>query len=569
MEKQWKYQTSPDPDILEELSQSLNINPPLTSILLQRRITSFDQAKTFFRPKLEQLHDPFLMKDMDKAVNRLSEAISGNEKILVYGDYDVDGTTSVSVMYSFLQQLTNQVTYYIPDRYTEGYGLSKQGVEFAAAQDFSLLITLDCGIKAFENAAYAKELGLDLIICDHHLPGDELPVATAVLDPKRNDCDYPYKELSGCGVGFKLIHGFCLQNTIDLNLIYQYLDLVCVSIASDIVPITGENRVLAFYGLQKLNSSPSPGLKALKKVAGLSSNISISDVVFYLGPRINAAGRLRHARESVKLLICEDQSELEAFAENLDSVNIDRRTFDSQTTDEALEMISNSEKLLSAKSTVVFKEDWHKGVIGIVASRLTENYYRPTIVLTQSNGKATGSARSVEGFDIYGAICECHELLEQYGGHTHAAGLTMQTDNVPAFINKFEEVVAKTITEDQLKPTLHIDLEVDFSFANFKTLSIINQMAPFGPHNMQPVFSSSQVYVKGVPRLLKEKHLKLKVYQKEFNQTFDAIGFGLGPSMDWLDPDKPIQIAYTIDINEYRGNKTLQLVLKDIKQHAT
>jgi single-stranded-DNA-specific exonuclease len=565
MEKQWKYRLSPDHELLEELSSSLNINLPLTSLLAQRGVQNFDQAKSFFRPKLDQLHDPFLMKDMDKAVNRLTEAIHNREKILVYGDYDVDGTTSVSVMFSFLNQLTDQVSYYIPDRYAEGYGVSKQGIEFAAAQEYGLIITLDCGIKAHENARLAEELGLDLIICDHHLPGDELPAAVAVLDPKRKDCQYPYKELSGCGVGFKLIHGFCLQNTISLNNIYQYLDLVSVSIASDIVPITGENRILAYYGLQKLNSLPSPGLKALKKVAKLESNISISDVVFYLGPRINAAGRLTHAKESVKLLICQDQSELEAFAENLNNANLDRRTFDSQTTEEALDMIANSERMQKAYSTVVFKEDWHKGVIGIVASRLTEKYYRPTIVLTQSNGKATGSARSVEGFDIYGAISECSDLLEQYGGHTHAAGLTMLPENVHAFIDKFEEVVSSTITEDQLKPVLHIDLEVDFSFINFKSLSIINQMAPFGPQNMQPLFSSTGVYVKGLPRLLKEKHIKLQVYQKEIDQTFDAIGFGLGEVMDWLDPDQPIQIAYSIDINEFMGNKSIQLLLKDIK----
>ncbi len=565
MEKVWVYKSLDDNAPVESLSKELNISDPLGKLLVQRDIITFDAAKEYFRPSIKALHDPFAMKDMDRAVNRLSDAIANDEKILIYGDYDVDGTTSVAMVFQFLSHYTSNIIYYVPDRYVEGYGISKQGIEWAAAQDVSLCIALDCGIKAFENASLAKSLGIDLIICDHHLPGDNLPEAYAILDPKRKDCDYPFKELSGCGVGFKLLTGFCIQNTIDLKTLFQYLDLVAVSIASDIVPIIGENRILAYYGIKKLNSDPIPGLKALIEISGLSGKLDVSNIVFYIGPRINATGRLTHARESVKLLVGKKNEDLKVFTERLDNANIERKAYDESITNEALEMLEEDENYKHAKSTVLYKEDWHKGVIGIVASRCTDHYYRPTIILTRSNGKATGSARSVNGFDIYEAIDNCADLLDQYGGHAHAAGLTISLDNLEKFKDKFEAVVASTITEDQLLPKLEIDLNIDFSFINFKNLSVISQMAPFGPRNMQPLFCSEDVYLKTAPQTVKEEHLRLSLYQKEDNKEFPAIAFGMGDLKDKLSTDKPIKVAYYIEENNYQGNKSLQLIIKDIK----
>jgi single-stranded-DNA-specific exonuclease len=565
MEKRWELKKPVKEGLIMPLSESLNVSKDLATILVQRGVTTFDEAKSFFRPELNDLHDPFLMKDMEKAVNRLCEAIFSEERILIYGDYDVDGTTSVSLAFGFLKGFTNNIEYYIPDRYTEGYGISEKGIEYARETNVNLIISLDCGIRAVDKAALAKSYGIDLIICDHHLPGDELPDAFAILDPKQKDDFYPFKELSGCGVGFKLLQGFCIQNTIPIERLYQFLDLVAVSIASDIVPIVGENRVLAYFGLRKLNQAPSKGLQSLKEISGLKGELSISDVVFYLGPRINAAGRLTHAKESVKLLLAETEEDLLFFADNLNTKNAERKSFDQNITKEALQMIAEDESLIHAKSTVLFKSDWHKGVIGIVASRCIENYYRPTIILTESKDRATGSARSVHGFDIHEAISSCEDLLEQYGGHTHAAGLTLRLDKVAEFQKRFEEVVSATIDPEVLIPKIDIDLEVNLDFINFKTLSIINQMAPFGPFNMQPVFSTSNLKCRNVPRILKEEHLKLTVSQEGLNESFDAIGFGMAKFHEQIAAGKPFSLAYTIAENNFQGNKTLQLFIKDIK----
>ena len=563
MDKKWVLKTDTDINLVDKLSKELNIAPDLTSILVQRGISSFEEAKSFFRPSLSQIHDPFLMKNMDQAVNRLCDAVFNNEKILVYGDYDVDGTTSVAMVYSFLNEFTNQVEFYIPDRYTEGYGISDKGVKWAVENDFSLMIALDCGIRAVDKVELANSLELDMIICDHHLPGEKVPDAIAVLDPKQDGCKYPFKELSGCGVGFKLLQGFLQQNTIPLERLFEYLDLVAVSIGSDIVPIIGENRILAYYGLKKLNQDPSMGLKSLRDVSGMKKDMSISDVVFYLGPRINAAGRLTHAKESVNLLISKSENDLLELSQTLNQRNADRKDFDKAITTEALEMIEKD--FPTTKSSVLFKKDWHKGVVGIVASRCIEHYYRPTIILTESEGKATGSARSVNGFDVHEAIGKCSHLLEQFGGHTHAAGLTLTLENVDAFRNAFEKVVSETITSDQLIPKLPIDQKVNLEFINFKTINILNQMAPFGPLNLQPLFWSENVFVKNEPRLIKDVHMKLMVYQKKYVPGFDAIAFGFGEWVEIIEPNKPFQIAYHIEENEFQGNKTLQLNVKDIK----
>lgn len=566
MEKKWVIHKTTDPASAQQLSKALNINLDLSSLLLQRGVSTFDLAKEFFRPSLDHLHDPFLMLDMDKAVNRICNAVFQKEKILVYGDYDVDGTTSVALVYSFLKEFCEpgQIDYYIPDRYEEGYGLSEKGVRWAAANDFNLIITLDCGIKANDNAAISSQLGIDLIVCDHHLPGEELPIATAILDPKRDGCNYPYKELSGCGVGFKLLQGFCQQNTIDLKKLFNFLDLVAISIASDIVPITGENRVLAFYGLKKINKAPSAGIAALIHVSGLKTRLKISDLVFYLGPRINAAGRLSHARESVRLLVGDDHEKLTTFSKQLNEVNGARKEFDRTTTEQALAMIEEEGAYPDKKSTVLYREDWHKGIVGIVASRCIENYYRPTIILTESKGYATGSARSVDGFDIHAAISECSDLLDQFGGHRHAAGLSMPVENVPLFKNRFEEVVASTITEEQLLSKLEAHMEVNFDFINYKSYNILSQMAPFGPGNANPVFISRNVTTKYPPRLIKDEHLKMTLVQNG-SQPFEAIAFGMGHFLEPISKGQPFSVAYHMDENEYRGNKSLQLIIKDIK----
>jgi len=566
MDLRWRYHDLANTANASSLSKELNIRPELSSLLIQRGIDTFDTAKDFFRPTLDRLHDPFLMKDLHEAVDRLGEAIFQKEKILVYGDYDVDGTTSVALVYSFLHEIKDPETvieYYIPDRHKEGYGISKQGIEYAHQNEFSLIVALDCGIKAHDQALLAKSYGIDLIICDHHIPGESLPEAFAILDPKRSDCQYPFKELSGCGVGFKLLQGFCIQNTIEPTKLFRYLDFLVISIASDIVPIVGENRILAFYGLKKINSDPLDSIQSLIEVSGLKSSLKVSDLVFYLGPRINAAGRLSHAKKAVELLVGEDSKILEAVSKELNAINTARREADLATTEEALEMIFENEGFEKLNSTVVYNQNWHKGIVGIVASRCIEKHYRPTIVLTSSGGKVTGSARSVEGFDVYDAIENCSDLLSQFGGHHHAAGLTLPVENVDAFRERFEEVVSEKILPEQLEPKLDIDLDVPLSFVSFKVMSIINQMAPFGPGNLNPVFSTKSVSLYGEIKVLAEKHLKFTVQQD--GSKVEAIGFNMIEFKEKLTSAKKFHVAYHMEENEFRGHKSLQIVLKDIK----
>jgi len=569
IEKRWIHHpelTAEQLQITNELAGALNISPHLATLLVQRGIGDFDGSKLFFRPDLSHLHDPYLMMDMELAVKRLNEAILKGEKILVYGDYDVDGTTSVTLFYGFLRKLYDNLDYYIPDRYQEGYGVSWQSIDFAEKNGFTLIITLDCGIKSVDKVTEAKKRGIDFIVCDHHRPGAELPPAVAVLDPKREDCLYPYKELTGCGVGFKFLQAFCINRELDQAMLFEYLDLLVVSIAADIVPITGENRVLAYYGLQRLNASPRTGIKALINIAGISGILDITNVVFGLSPRINAAGRIKHAKEAVKLLLSEDDEEAQNFALEINKHNTDRRTFDSSITEEALFMIENDDWFSSAKSTVLYKEDWHKGVIGIVASRCIEKYHRPTIILTQSHGMAAGSARSVPGFDVYEAIEECADLLEQFGGHTFAAGLTLPIENIAAFREKFNEIVSSKILPDQMSPMINIDLPLELSHINSKFYNILRQMGPFGPGNMTPTFESKNVTLAGMPVIMKEKHLKFDVRQNG-SGTFTAIGFGMAQFYPDLVNGRPFSICYNLEENNFRDKKTLQLFLKDIKLH--
>ncbi|NVK85077.1 MAG: single-stranded-DNA-specific exonuclease RecJ [Cytophagia bacterium] len=564
MQKRWIFNEDLDANAVNTLHEELGVSQTLAKLIHQKGINTYEEARTFFRPSLDQLHDPFLMKDMDKAVNRLTEGIANDENILVYGDYDVDGTTAVATFYGFLSKFYHKLEYYIPDRYKEGYGVSEEGIQYASQNGYSLIVTLDCGIKAVEMVALANEQGIDVIICDHHTPGEELPAAHAVLDPKQVDCDYPYKELSGCGVGFKLLQGFCIQSGVEIEELYQFLDLLAVSIASDIVPITGENRVLAYFGLKKLNQSPRPGLKALIDLCKGNRDLTISGIVFGIGPRINAAGRMDHAGSAVALLLAKDEDEANLLAEMVNNKNDARRDFDSNITEEAIQMISSNNDLTHAKSTVLYKEDWHKGVIGIVASRCIEKFYRPTVILTESNDKVTGSARSVDGFDVYAAISECSDLLDQFGGHMYAAGVTMSIENVAAFQKKFEEVVSRQITDEQLIPSLYVDTIIGLEEIDRKFFNIVNQMAPFGPQNMQPMFMAEQIQASNV-KLLKDQHLKFTAKQEGTNVAYDAIGFGLGDYYDLVNCGLKFQMAFTIEENDFRGHKTLQLFVKDIK----
>ncbi|MDN5214566.1 single-stranded-DNA-specific exonuclease RecJ [Fulvivirgaceae bacterium BMA12] len=565
MVNRWDIKEQPPADQIEKLSSEINVNPILSALLLQRGISAFDEAKAYFRPSLEQLHDPFLMKDMDLAVDRINEAIKNNQKMLVYGDYDVDGTTAVATFFGFLRAHHKNIDFYVPDRYTEGYGVSMQGIDYAAQNGIDLIVSLDCGIKAEDKVAYAKAKGIDFIICDHHRPGKSLPGAVAILDPKQSDCTYPFKELSGCGVGFKLLQALCAKNGYDIKSLYNYLDLVAVSIASDIVPITGENRVLAHFGLMKLNRKPSVGLKALIKVAGLEGKLNISSVVFSIGPRINAAGRIAHARAAVELLTTNHGEEAEEAASKINHHNAQRRDFDNSTTQEAFSMIEESEARKNSKSTVLYKKDWHKGVIGIVASRCIDKYYKPTIILTESNNKITGSARSVTGFDVYEAIAACSDLLDQFGGHMYAAGLTLSEDNFAQFEKKFEEVVARTITEEQMIPTVEIDQIIDLEAINQKFFNILRQMSPFGPKNMTPVFVSENVYALDRPKIMKEKHIKFLAGQEGSDSKIEIIGFGFAEYFELINSGMRFKIAYTIEENDFTGVKSLQLYLKDLK----
>ncbi len=547
------------------LHDALKVSSTACKILVQRGIDDYTKSKAYFRPSLEALHDPYLMKDMQKAVERISTAFDKKEKILVFGDYDVDGTTSVASMYQFLCKIydKNFVEFYIPHRYREGYGISKMGIDYAAENNFTLIISLDCGIKSAELIGYASTLGIDFIVCDHHLPDAIIPKAAAILNPKQNDCLYPYKELCGCGVGFKLITALAQRYGIDEEYYFCYLDLVATAIAADIVPMTGENRVLAYYGLERINSDPCAGIKALIKLGGIQKKLSINNVVFVIAPRINAAGRMDDARKAVQLFIEGDPEKAMAFAEMLHSDNGDRKEADSSITEEALAMIEGDETMLNRKSTVVFKEHWHKGVVGIVASRLIEKHYRPTVVLTQSGDVVAGSARSVVGFNLYEAVHACSKYLLGYGGHLAAAGLSMLPENINAFSRKFEEVVSATIEEHLLVPEIVIDAAILFTEINNSFYNIISQMEPYGPENMRPVFIATDVMDAGYSKIVKELHIRFVLKQHE--KTFTGIGFNMAEKFYLLQMKQPLDIVFTIDENEWNGETNLQLKVIDIR----
>ena len=581
MYKRWVVKKQGDEDSILHLSRVLNIDRNLANLLAQRGISTFEEAKSFFRPSFDELHDPFLMNDMDKAVQRIEAAISGNEKILVYGDYDVDGTTAVALVYTFLKTIYHNIDFYIPDRYEEGYGISYKSIDFAAENNFSLVIVLDCGIKAVEKIKYAKSKGIDYIITDHHRPGEKLPEAVAVLDPKRPDSNYPYDELSGCGVGFKLIQAYTLKNNMPFENLLKYLDLVVVSIASDIVKITGENRILAYYGLKLINNNPRPGIEAILHFSGIirrdvsnaeknecifSKNLTISDLVFLVGPRINAAGRIESAKNSVKLLVADNFKEAQALAERINDFNTERKDLDAQTTLEATEMIRQDTELQKARSTVVYNPTWHKGVIGIVASRLIETYYRPTVVLTKSNGLVTGSARSVKDFDVYDAVDACSDLLEHFGGHKYAAGLSLKPENLVPFKKRFEEFVNEHITKVMMTPEVEIDARINLNDISKKFFRILKQFAPFGPGNMSPVFLSENLIDTGFARVVGKNHLKLEVVHKDIRGfPISAIAFQQSHHYDYIRKNNPFDICYHIEENEWNGVKNLQLNVKDIK----
>lgn len=564
MQKRWIYKPMPSAQEVEMLSNSINVNGYLSTVLWQRGIRDYESAKSFFRPTLDQLHDPFLLKDMDHAVKRLREAIDRNEKILIYGDYDVDGTTAVALVYSYLRKFYPNCNFYIPDRSSEGYGVSEAGIIWAEENNFSLIIALDLGIKAADMVTLARHKGIDFIICDHHLPGGEIPNAVAVLDPKRDDCEYPFKELSGCGLGFKLIQAFA-QKFRSQEEVYEYLDLVVVSIASDIVPISGENRILAHFGLQKLNQNPRPGLKALKEIAAIKNDLDISGIVFTLGPRINAAGRVAHAQGAVELLIASTDEGANQLAEKVNVKNDLRREFDVNITEEAIAMIESNETLRTAKSTVLFKETWHKGVIGIVAARCVEKYYRPTVILTESNNKVTGSARSVKDFDLYKAIDGCSDLLEKFGGHKYAAGLTLDRSNLLAFQERFEQIVSATLTEEMRTPVVEIDIPIQFDAMTSKFNSILKQIAPFGPDNHKPVFEARNVFVMNSLSTFKDKHLRFLVGQAGNEAVFNAVAFDLMEHYERIASGEYFRIAFTLEENTFNGITSLQLRIKDIK----
>ncbi|WP_334056482.1 single-stranded-DNA-specific exonuclease RecJ [Polaribacter sp. P097] len=559
----WTLKPTPDLEKVKSLAKELQVSPTVAKILCQRDINTFKEAKLFFRPSLEDIHDPFLMKDMDLAVARIDKAIAKQENILVYGDYDVDGTTAVSLVASYLRTLSPNIATYIPDRYAEGYGVSYAGIDFAEDNDFALIIALDCGIKAIDKVAYATQKGIDFIICDHHKPGDEIPKAVAVLNAKREDCSYPFDELCGCGVGFKLIQALGVSRQQTIEEFVPYLDLVATAIAADIVPMNGENRVLAYYGLQVINNNPRNGIKALVHQTK-KKELTITDVVFIIAPRINAAGRMKHGNYAVELLTEMDFDSAVQFAADIEIFNADRKDLDKKITDEALiQIIDNNEE--NKFTSVVYQEDWHKGVIGIVASRLIEKYYRPTLVFTKSGDKLAASARSVKGFDVYNALLACSEFIEQFGGHKYAAGLTLLPENYNKFKNKFEEVVSNTIDKNLLTPEITVDAEIELSEITPKLFRILEQMAPFGPQNMKPVFKTSSVRDNGYGKKVgaDQSHLKLNVFQGDNKQTFGAIGFGLGDKLEEAQND--FDIVYTLDENIWNGHKSIQLVLKDLK----
>ena len=559
----WTLKPKPNSKKVVKLAQDLQVDKTIASILCQRNIETFEQAKEFFRPSLKDIHDPFLMKDMDLAVARIEKAVSLNENILVYGDYDVDGTTAVSLVSSYLRTITSNIATYIPDRYAEGYGVSYTGIDFAEDNNFSLIIALDCGIKAIDKVNYARDKNIDFIICDHHKPGAEIPVAVAVLNPKRVDCSYPFDELCGCGVGFKLIQALGVSRNQKIEDFLPYLDLVATAIAADIVPMVNENRVLTFFGLQIINQNPRNGIRAITHQTK-KKELTITDVVFIIAPRINAAGRMEHGNYAVELLTEMDFDSAVKFAAKIEIFNADRKDLDKKITDEALiQIIDNNEE--ERFTSVVYQEDWHKGVIGIVASRLIEKYYRPTLVFTKSGDKLAASARSVKGFDIYNALLECSEFIEQFGGHKYAAGLTLLPENYQKFKDKFEQVVSQTISKELLMPEISIDAEIELSEITPKFFRIIEQMGPFGPQNMKPIFKSNCVRDNGYGKKVgkEQDHLKLNLFQGDNKKTFGAIGFNLGDKIDYVQNN--FDVVYGLDENEWNGFKSIQLVLKDLK----
>lgn len=565
MQKRWNILQADDAKT-NALRDRLSVNRTLCGILVQRGIDDFDKAKQYFRPQLTDLHDPWLMKDMDKAVARILTAFEKGEKILVFGDYDVDGTTSVASMYQFIHEVYSDTDFYIPHRYREGYGVSKMGIDFAKENGFTLIISLDCGIKSVELITYAKETGIDFIVCDHHLPDKELPPAVAILNPKQADCNYPYKELCGCGVGFKLMTALAEKLGLPDESYLVYLDLLATAIAADIVPITGENRTMAFYGLKKVNENPCAGIAALMQLAGVQKYMHISNLVFVIAPRVNAAGRMDDAKKAVQLFVEKDPVKALAFAEMLHSDNADRREADSSITEEALALIQNDASSHTRKTTVVFQEHWHKGVVGIVASRLIETHYRPTIVLTKSGDYVAGSARSVTGFNLYEAIHACREHLLGYGGHFAAAGMTLLPENVQAFADAFEAEVCRLITDDLLIPEIIIDAEINFTEITPSLYSILTQMEPFGPENMRPVFIARKVLDTGFSKVVKEQHIRFVL--KQNNITLTGIGFNMASKFPILQNQQPLDIVFTIDENDWNGEKNLQIKMIDLRTAA-
>ena len=561
----WTIKPKPEVEKLASLQKALQVDEVVTTLLLQRGIENYNAAKLFFRPSLNQLHDPFLMKDMDKAVARIEKALSNNENILVFGDYDVDGTSSVALMATYLKTRTEQVATYIPDRYNEGYGVSLKGIDFAHDNDFSLIIALDCGIKAIDKVAYAKEIGIDFIICDHHRPGKELPDAVAVLDPKRDDCAYPFKELCGCGVGFKLIQALASRVGKPVEELTEYLDLVATAIGADIVPIVGENRVMAYLGLQVINTNPRPGIRAIIEQVE-KNQLTITDVVFIIAPRINAAGRMKHGNYAVNLLSETNFELAQNQAKEIEAFNSDRKETDKRITDEALNQIDDN-KEHEGFTTVVYHETWHKGVIGIVASRLIETYYRPTLVFTKSGDKLAASARSVSGFDIYNALEACSEHIEQFGGHKYAAGLTLKEENYEIFKQAFEDEVSRTIDKRLLVPEIKVDMKIDLRQINFKLMRIINQFAPFGPGNMMPIFMTENLQDTGYGKRVgvDETHLRITVKQAT-NEKLACIGFNLGDKLSLIQNEKLFKAVYSVDENNWQGNTSLQLKLRDLRE---
>ena len=595
MQKKWILKEQVEAEKIDELAAAASLSKPVAALLLQRGITDVESVRKFFKPELSQLYDPFLMKDMDKAVARLESAIVERDNVLIYGDYDVDGTTAVAMMYVFLKSKCRNVFYYVPDRYQEGYGISYKGIDYAAEMGCKLIIALDCGIKALPKVEYAAQKGIEFIICDHHEPGEELPKAVAVLDPKRSDCQYPFKELSGCGVGFKLIQAYASKNKIPFYQIKPFLDLVVVSIASDIVPIVDENRILAFYGLRQLNTNPRVGLRAVMKKSGITPPpqrgkesqqfdipfeetkpvdepefrpVKIGDIVFKIGPRINAAGRMDLGRYSVDLLVERNEAKAEEMACKIETDNTDRKTHDQNITNEALAVIDSSEEMKNRKSTVLYNPEWHKGVIGIVASRLIDFYYRPTVICTKSNGLITGSARSIPDFNLYEAIEKCQDLLESFGGHTYAAGLTLKEENLNAFITKFESVVEGMMNDDIMVPRIDVDEELNFADITPKFFKCLEMFEPYGPGNMAPVFACRNVYDSGASQLVGQtrEHLKLSVNDGTVGRPFSGIAFKQSEHFDAIHNGEKFDICFSLEMNTFRGKDTLQLKVQDIKE---